>query len=160
MPPVPALSGNATAARVSRRFQAGRPSADVAAAGVLVHVFDNFDVRPWNDVSMERRHDPSMLSCTMVNARRPELAYNYGCSGYVIRPKAAKLRCSYRMDAGSLRFACSPNSGYKMARHTLRRAVGASPRASAAVSMARLSGDTTSSVHWQSAGAFAESCCA
>ena len=65
-----------------------------------------------------------MLSCTVINARRPELAYNYACGGYIIRPTTARVRCAYDKDAGSLRFACSNTSNYKMAKRTLRDADG------------------------------------
>lgn len=91
---------------------------------VLQQVFDHFDVRPWNRDSRQRNHDPDMLSCTVINARRPELSYNYGCSGFIIRASSARIRCAYPVDAGTLRYACSPTSGYTMAKRTLRNSSG------------------------------------
>ena len=110
--------------RINRRYESGRPSNDVASAGVLLHIFDAVDVRPWNEASLKRKHDPDTLAATIVNKRRMQIAYGYGCAGFVVHPVSTTVKCAYERDAGSLRFACSPDSGYPMAKHTLHHPNG------------------------------------
>lgn len=115
---------------LNRRYQLGRPSSDLASAGVVLHTFDELDDRdePWLPIS--RTHPDErcslVLSCSEVTDRlcasivwaglagelRRHLFFErkggafFG--GFVFSPAHNLLNCAYGGDGGTNRKRCSP----------------------------------------------------
>ena len=114
-PPNPPFSPpwtSSTIEAINYRFNAGVPSNDIEAAGVLVHTFDAVD-------GMDQRNDlwqpcPGTMWCgsydhlsaSLINRRLPHF-FDEAMGGLVLSPAAlrplnASLRCAFAYDAGTM----------------------------------------------------------
>lgn len=127
-----AVATGEVAAAVSGRFEAGMPSDDVAAAGVLVHMIDEYKQaeRPWelcrtNCGAQQSDH----WSVSMINARRPTLFAMPPIWGgaFLVHPTVPFL-CAYPGDSG---IGSKPNAGCDSPpRFTLKQALEAQSHSS------------------------------
>ena len=97
---------------LNARFNAGAPTNDLNAAGVLVHVFDgHLDARaPWHTVQDGWMQQYSLiLSTSLVNARKHGV-FAGDAGGIVLSPRSTVL-CAYPYDGGAMNFAngCGPS---------------------------------------------------
>ena len=119
-PPPPPCTSPATSAasprfvvdRINARFNAGRPSNDLCAAGVLVHAFDgHLDASaPWrvNAAGWMEQYG-RILSASLINARK---AGTFNGDGGVVLSAASGILCAYPYDGGAMNYAngCGPTS--------------------------------------------------
>lgn len=105
-------------AALNARFISGRPSDDLAGAGVLMRVVDdsNNPERPWENDESSPVGD--RFSMTVVNQRHPDIYENldtgYKSPGFVVRGTAEvqlRLSCSYPTDRGTTWIKCDPLGG-------------------------------------------------
>ena len=123
-------NGSMMAATISRRFEDGVPSNDAAAAGVLVHVFDDYEQseHPWELCSShECQHRSDHWSASVINARKPALFGSWG-GGFIIDPTVPIL-CAYPRDYGIGNYINAACDGSLGAEHvfTLEQAMEAQP---------------------------------
>ena len=90
-------------ARLNERFRLGKPSNDLHAAGVLVHVNDRTEdpAHRWKPCYQACNHGQfaDRVSCSLINAGQPRLWPGGG--GLVLSPQHAKVRCSYGCDGAT-----------------------------------------------------------
>jgi len=90
-------------ARLNERFRLGKPSNDLQAAGVLVHVNDRTEdpAHRWKPCYEACNHGQfaDRVSCSLINAGQPRLWPGGG--GLVLSPHHAKVRCSYGCDGAT-----------------------------------------------------------
>ena len=105
-PPPPLL---VRIAQLNRRFAAGRPSNDLAAAGVVIHSFDQMDNRedPWNGCRQGWCAGfKDRFSVSVMSKRRPHY-YQMAMGGFVLSPmelanNSASIFCAWAYDAGTM----------------------------------------------------------
>ena len=101
---------------INARWQRGKPSNYLAEAGVLVHLFDNFEDwehgRPWSlceEARCQRPRDASHsssaqhvdhLACSVVNQNAPAVFPGGSAEGLILSTEAHIL-CAYSKDVGS-----------------------------------------------------------
>ena len=103
------------AADLNQRFLAGNFSSTPRAAGLFLHTFDRIDdadvlQTPWIPKGGVGGDPSNRLSACVINALMPrepggELPlFSFGLGGYVLSPEYNRIRCSYALDDGSIRF--------------------------------------------------------
>tara|TARA_B110001452_G_scaffold156028_1_gene129906 strand:+ start:125 stop:2233 length:2109 start_codon:yes stop_codon:yes gene_type:complete len=129
-PDAPSTVATRTAARLNDRFASGRPSPQLADAGVIIHQFDGFtdcfkprtQEQPWlfcrdctNEPPTFCQRSSSHVSATLVSASmQPDRSgtmplFDPELAGFVLSPTAATLMCSYPFDGRSHLEFCAPN---------------------------------------------------
>ena len=94
--------------RLNTRYFKGRPSNDLADAGVLVHVLDgglNWE-RPWEDGGT------GFLSASLFNARKLPHGLYHGGIAYVLAP-GSQIRCAYPQDSGTRSWTAAKATTYQ-----------------------------------------------
>jgi len=104
--------------RLNQRFRHGRPSADLASAGVLVHQFDTMDDpdpdgQAW--IPGRGRSDTGdRISASLVYYDMvPDPGFNipiysFDLAGLILSPSSNRLLCAYPYDVGTLERVCEP----------------------------------------------------
>eukprot|EP00327_Prymnesium_parvum_P010636 CAMPEP_0184389672 /NCGR_PEP_ID=MMETSP0007-20130409/12690_1 /TAXON_ID=97485 /ORGANISM="Prymnesium parvum, Strain Texoma1" /LENGTH=260 /DNA_ID=CAMNT_0026739109 /DNA_START=9 /DNA_END=788 /DNA_ORIENTATION=+ len=121
---------------INARWQHGTPSNNLSSAGVMLHLFDDYEDkangRPWR--MCRREQCPSQieidhLSCSVVNAQRPAI-FPGGAAEGIILSADAQFLCAYSKDVGSgaasYRGGCNgkqTRQGYYKLPHTLQGAM-------------------------------------
>lgn len=114
-----------TVRMLNSRFAAGRPSNDLASAGVLVRQLDGLDdgrsngtSRPWMPCRTRRcNHYADRWPATLISARAP-YTFSSSAAGLVLDPRTTRIYCAYPGDGNSNLIACDPLGGGEQA-HTL-----------------------------------------
>jgi hypothetical protein len=87
---------------INARFERGRPSNDLAEAGVLVHIWDGYEdpLHRWRicDVRCPKKVDS--FSSTLISRAAPWLFHNGAGGGFVISPEA-DIECAFPCDVGT-----------------------------------------------------------
>lgn len=123
------LAAETIADALNRRFRDGRPSANLSDAGVLLHSLDGYDVvdAPWHpswggsmqescrDFADGRCAGPGdRVSASFIyhaeskRADRTRIPLFNDAPGFILRPDAVTLLCSYADDGGSQSANCHP----------------------------------------------------
>lgn len=109
---LPPASAQSVVARLNARFRGGGPDAAwsgdprlaLAAAGVLVHMFDGSEDwagnRPWAMCEAGCRAPLDHMSASIVSAARPLLYSSGGSEGLVLSP-TTEILCAFTADVGS-----------------------------------------------------------
>ena len=125
----PMATPGEVAAAVSARFEAGAPTDDVAAAGVLVHMIDGYEQagRPWELCRTNCTTPPSdHWSVSLINAAKPTLfTMPPVWGGAFLVDSTVPFLCAFPSDYG---IGSKPNAGCDSPpRFTLKQAMEAQP---------------------------------
>ena len=86
-------------------FRNGKPSNDLAAAGVMIHLWDGVETKGEDWLSLE---GTQWWSSSIVNARMGDLFAHH--PGFVLSPWHVRLLCSYPGDGSTSGYSCPGKS--------------------------------------------------
>ena len=105
------LAAHVLVEQLNTRFASGRPSNDLASAGVLVRQFDGLEnqARPWEPCTPGQwcYVYSDRFATTLVNRKQP-LLYSRTAGGFVLNAAVARVLCAYNADGGSQSKQCRP----------------------------------------------------
>jgi len=116
-PPPPPTEAQRVTHLLNQRFRNGRPDNSLSRAGVLVHQFgfEYYDDRhePWR-MRRDRAGRGARSAMLILNGQRPDPdgsgkigVFRQNRGGYILRPDALRLKCSYPTDGETQDSPCS-----------------------------------------------------
>ena len=97
--PRPSYIRRNAAAGISRRYSEGHPSMSIREAGVLVHLFDNFEDwhggQPWRMCNTGCTVPVDHFSCSIITRMRPKIYEGDGIVGGMVLAPDTEILCAF-----------------------------------------------------------------
>lgn len=117
LPPMPMLPRGEALANLNRRYKDGKPTNDLALAGLLVHQFDALDEEAENEWTPCPLEGISMcnlfgdrISASLINAHMKS-PFSLDRAGFILSAAHVEVRCVYPHDGDSMHKLCTPPGG-------------------------------------------------